>query len=505
MAEEYGVLRPQQTPGIPLERWAPGATGYVRGVTFDSRLVCPGDLYVGLPGTRTHGARFATNAVAAGAVAVVTDAEGAALAADCGVPVVVVADPRRAMAKMAAEVYGNPARGLTMSAVTGTNGKTSTVFLLQSALQALGRNVATIGTLGYRIGESDLPMGRTTITTPESPDLQALLAIMAERGADSVAMEVSSHALALHRVDAITFDVAGFTMLGQDHLEFHSDMENYSAAKFGLFLGGASRLAVVNIDDPWGRSLARLVKEDGHAALVTTSIDRPADYRVTQVERHSDGSSDVTLQHRGGHVRFSLTMLGDFNVRNALTALAMVGSLGLDVERAASGLRDAQVPGRMQRVGLGAGSPNVVVDFAHTPQAVAAALGSLPEGGARIVVLGAGGDRDSTKRGPMGAAAAAAADVVIVTDDNPRSELPQTIREEVLAGARLAGTNAEIIDGGERRAAIAMALSRARARDWVAILGKGHETGQEVAGVIQPFDDVSVVHEVWQEAHRCNE
>jgi UDP-N-acetylmuramoyl-L-alanyl-D-glutamate--2,6-diaminopimelate ligase len=308
----------------------------------------------------------------------------------------------------------------------------------------------------------------------------------------------------LHRVDAITFDAAGFTMLGQDHLEFHRTLENYFDAKTLLFLGGRARRAIVNVDDPWGRRLAELVAADGHAELVTTAVERDADYRVTSVHRHADGSADIGLRHPGGRIDFRITMLGDFNVRNALTALAMIGSSGLDVTLAASGLEHAQVPGRMQRVPLSGASPHVVVDFAHTPQAVEAALSALPATGRRIAVLGAGGDRDETKRGPMGASAARNSDVVIVTDDNPRSEPPAKIRGQVLSGANDAETGARIVDGGDRRSAIALALREAGPGDWVAILGKGHEAGQEIAGEVHPFDDVLVVRELWQEDPRWN-
>ncbi|MDO5534091.1 MAG: Mur ligase family protein, partial [Propionibacteriaceae bacterium] len=224
-----------------------GAT--LTGVTLDSRQVRPGDLYVGLPGQRTHGARHAASAAAAGALAVLTDAEGAQLAADAGIPVAVVEDPRVAMAHLAADVYGHPTGALDLFGVTGTNGKTSTAFLLDAALVALGRTVATIGTIGYRLAGAELPGTRTTITTPESPDLQALLAVLAERGADTVAMEVSSHALALHRVEGIRFDAAAFTMLGQDHLEFHHTLEEYFAAKAQLFTPEHTARAVVNTAD----------------------------------------------------------------------------------------------------------------------------------------------------------------------------------------------------------------------------------------------------------------
>lgn len=493
---EAAALRPAAPPGLPLAHLVPGADGVLTGVALDSRQVLPGDLYVGLPGARAHGAAFAAQAASSGALALLTDAPGAALAAGAGLPVVVVDDPRAAMAGLAADVYGRPGESLHLFGITGTNGKTSTVFLLEAALTALGRTVATVGTIGYRVAGRPLDAARSTITTPESPDLQALLAVMADQGADTVAMEVSSHALALNRVDALTFDAAAFTMLGQDHLEFHHTLEEYFEAKSQLFLGGRTRHAVVNVGRPWGDRLADLVRADGSAALTTIGPD--GDYQLLASTRRPDGGFEVRLRHPGGDTDFELSMLGFFNVENAITALALVGAAGLDVDAAAAGLATAHVPGRMQRVDLGDGAPFAVVDFAHTPQAVEAALGGLPVGSRRIAVLGAGGDRDPSKRGPMGRAAAEASDVVVVTDDNPRSEEPAAIRAAVLAGAReVAG--AEVVDGGDRRSAIALALRVARPGDWVAVLGKGHETGQDIAGTISPFDDVAVLRETWGE------
>lgn len=367
----------------------PGASGVLTGVSLDSRRIRPGDLYVGLPGAATHGARFAAVAVAAGAIAVLTDAAGGALAADAGVPVAIVEDPRVAMARIAADVYGRPAERTHLFGVTGTNGKTSTVFLLDAALTAVGLRVATIGTIGFRLGGAPLDAPRSTITTPEAPDLQALLSVMVEGGADAVTMEVSSHALALHRVDGMVFDVAAFTMLGHDHLEFHHTLEAYFEAKARLFTGGRCRVAVINTADPWGRTLADRVRSEGVSDLVTT-LGPDADYRVLHAEPRPSGGSRVVLAHPGGELDFTTSMLGDFNVANAVTALAMVGARGGDLALAASGLAEAHVPGRMQRVDLGAEAPHVVVDFAHTPQAVQAALAALPATGRHLAVLGAG-------------------------------------------------------------------------------------------------------------------
>ncbi len=487
-------LRPCAPAGLPLASLIPGAPGLVTGVSLDSRRIRPGDLYVGLPGAVTHGARFAEAAAAAGAVAILTDEAGRPDATSAGIPVVVVADPRVTMAQIAADLYGRPAERTRLYGVTGTNGKTSTVFLLDAALTALGHRVATIGTIGFRVGGEPLATSRSTITTPESPDLQALLGVMVERGADAVAMEVSSHALALHRVDGMVFDVAAFTMLGHDHLEFHHTIEAYFEAKARLFTGGRCRVAVINTADHWGRILADRVKDEGISTLVTT-LGPDADYRVVHAEPLATGGFRVLMAHPGGELEFTTSMLGDFNVANAVTALAMVGADGGDVAVAASGVALAHVPGRMQRVDLGPDAPHVVVDFAHTPQAVHSALTALPTTGRHIAVLGAGGDRDRSKRRPMGREAALASDLVVVTDDNPRSEDPAAIRAEVMAGAQeVAG--AEVIDGGDRRSALAEALRRGRPGDWIAVLGKGHESGQEIAGVITPFDDVAVVRDL---------
>ena len=490
-------LRPEHVEPVPLSLLVAGAPDLaVTGVTLDSRSVLPGDLYVGLPGAATHGAGFAGEAVAAGAVAVLTDPFGATLAFDCGVPVLTVSDPRGALAGVAARAYGRPAERMAMFGVTGTTGKTSTTFLLAAALAATGRLVGTIGTLGFRLGDQTLASSRTTVTTPEAPDLHALLAYFAERGADAVAMEVSSHALALHRTDEVVFDVAGFTNLGRDHLDFHHSVEEYFQAKARLFRDAHSRAAAIGIDDEFGRRLAAEVAGAG-TPVVTTGSAQGADYRVVSTEPHPKGGSRVVLSTPTGNREFTIGLVGAFNARNAATAAAMLELAGIDLEVAVRGLASAVVPGRMQLVDLGAEAPRAVVDFAHTPESVAAALAALPAG-RRVAVLGCGGDRDQAKRGPMGAAAAANADIVVVTDDNPRSERPADIRQAVLAGAlEAAGSSSRVIDGGDRAAAIQLALTLAGPGDWVAVLGKGHETGQQLADRTIPFDDAVELTRAW--------
>jgi UDP-N-acetylmuramoyl-L-alanyl-D-glutamate--2,6-diaminopimelate ligase len=499
MTTTPAALRPTANQGLPLAALFPDAAeATITGVSLDSRSVRPGDLYVAVAGQATHGARFAAQAVANGAVAVVTDADGTAYLSEVAVPVVVVADPRAEMARLAVEVYGRPGERVSLFGVTGTTGKTSTTFLLAAALAAAGRRVGTIGTIGFTLGGAPLASPRTTVTTPEAPDLQALLALMAEDGVDAVAMEVSSHALALHRVDGLVFDVAAFTNLGRDHLDFHLDQEHYFEAKAALFRDGRCRAAVVNIDDEYGRRLATELAADPGVRLVTTGQTDTADYHPLATAPGADGRTQVRLATPAGEVEFTLGLLGDFNVRNATTATAMLATAGVDVAVALPGFADAFVPGRMQRVDLGPGAPGVVVDFAHTPESVAAALAALPAG-RRIAVLGCGGDRDQAKRGPMGAAAADGAAVVVVTDDNPRSEDPGAIRAEVLAGARAAAeaSGAKVIEAGDRSAAIRTALAHARPGDWVAVLGKGHETGQQLADRTIPFDDVAVARAEW--------
>ena len=498
-----------ETPGpdAPGPPGGPGNAGPVlTGVTADSRLVHPGDLYVAAAGASVHGADFVAEAVDRGAVAVLTDPAGrerAILARPLGgaVPVVVAPDPRALVPALADRVYHQPAARLRLFGITGTNGKTTTAYLLQSALRGAGQRVGLIGTIGFRLDDRPLDARRTTVTTPEPAELHALLALMVERGADAVVMEVSSHALALGRVDGLVFAVAGFTNFGSDHLDFHGDLASYFAAKASLFTAARSERAVLNVDDPRGAELAQQAEREG-LSVTTVSLAGPADYVATEREPAGQGRTTVTATTPAGPVRISLGLPGEFNVRNALTALAMAGAVGVERQRAADGLAEAVVPGRMQRVGLGSGAPTAFVDFAHTPQAVSAVLAGLA-GHRRIVVLGCGGDRDPGKRAPMGAAAVAAAELVVVTDDNPRTEDPAAIRAQVLAGAYAerarSGREVTILDVGGRRDAIATALAGAGPDDVVAVLGKGHERGQEVAGAVLPFADDDALADVWRE------
>ena len=485
---------------MPLDQLAegivasPDASVLVTGITLDSRGVRPGWLYVGLPGTRSHGASFAGQAVRDGAVAVLTDAEGADLAAGLGVPVLVAADLRQAMGRMSARLFGHPARALTTFGLTGTNGKTTTAFLLAAALGTTG--VATIGTIGFRLGEHELDATRTTVTTPESPDLQALLAHLVEQGATSAAIEVSSHALVLQRAAGIRFDYAGFINLGHDHLDFHGTQEAYFEAKASLFTPEHCAVAVINTADEAGRRIADRVAGRGEPRLVTVGSP-DADYRLADVHQTDPLHLSGTLHAPSGVHELVLAMPGTYNATNALLAFAMAEQAGRTPAAILAGLARASVPGRMQPVDLGPDAPLVVVDFAHTPQAVEAALATFDSyrpGRRVIAVLGAGGDRDKDKRALMGAAAARFADTVIVTDDNPRTEVPADIRAAVLVGA---AAHPDARDVGGRADGIRAALAAARPGDVVAILGKGHERGQTIGTQVVEFEDVTVARDQW--------
>jgi UDP-N-acetylmuramoyl-L-alanyl-D-glutamate--2,6-diaminopimelate ligase len=506
-------LRPAATParrlvdladrlGTGLVADAGPLDAAITGVTHDSAAALPGDLYAALPGTHTHGARFADRAVAAGAVAVLTDEAGRSIVDDAGrlgAPVVVVDDPRLELGAVASWIYGEPSKKLRVLGVTGTNGKTTTSYLLDAGLRAAGEKTGLVGTIETRIGEWVAPSARTT---PEAPDLQAMLAVMVERGVGSVSMEVSSHALALHRVDGTAFDVVAFTNLSQDHLDFHADLDDYFNAKARLFTSQFARKGVVNTDDEHGRRLL------GVADIPLTTVSattRDAQWWIS--DQSSGSSSDDGLASgrrtdfvvHGPHLvtAISIRLPGSFNVANALLAFVTLVVAGVEPQAAADGIADVSVvPGRMEAVSVS--QPFVaLVDYAHTPDAVVTLLTTLRQttAGRLIVVLGCGGDRDRAKRPLMGAAAARLADVAVLTSDNPRSEEPDQILDAMLDGAMevAPAQRAEVIVELDRLTAIQIAVNQARAGDVVVVAGKGHEQGQEVGGVVHPFDDRTVL------------
>jgi UDP-N-acetylmuramoyl-L-alanyl-D-glutamate--2,6-diaminopimelate ligase len=495
------AIRPQRTVPVALADLAriagaePPAGGstpagiLVTGISLDSRSVLPGDLYAALPGAVTHGAAFTPAAGAAGAVAVLTDPAGADRARATGLPVLVVPKPRDVLGSVASHVYGEPTSDLRLLGVTGTNGKTTTTYLLDAVLRRMGPT-ALIGTIETRIFDEVVKSVRTT---PEATDLQALFAVMRERHVGWCAMEVSSHALALGRVDGARFAVAGFTNLTQDHLDFHGTFEEYFAAKASLFTPERCDLAVVNIDDEYGRRLAAGTQ----VPVVTVSTTGPADWQVTGRHQSEQGTTVLDFSGPGEGLTIEILLPGDFNVANALLAVAMLRQVDVPAETIAAGLATATIPGRMETFTRGDGLA-VVVDYAHTPDAVELALRAARAAtkGCVLAVVGCGGDRDAGKRPAMGAAAARGADVVIVTDDNPRTEDPAVIRAAALTGARAAVPGVDLREVGDRRAAIAAAIDLAGPGDTVVVLGKGHETGQDIGGVVHPFDDRQTVREL---------
>ncbi len=464
------------------------------GITHDSRRVQPGDVYAALPGSRQHGARFCEQAAAAGAVAILTDPDGRDLAAGCGLPVLVVANPRSRLGAVAAWVYRNPSELLRLIGVTGTSGKTTTTYLIESGLRMAGHRTGLVGGIETRVAGV---VAASELTTPEATDLQALFALMAERGVTAAAMEVSSHALALGRVAGTSYEVAVFTNLSQDHLDFHASMDDYFAAKAALFAPGYARAGVVNIDDPRGRQLAARPR----IPLTTFSAagNPAADWRAADVRVGADGSTFRVIGPGGIEADASVTLPGPFNVANALAAIVALVEAGAGLADAVAGVAACPgVPGRLERVEAGQDF-TVLVDYSHKPGAVEAVLRALRQVtlGSLAIVLGCGGDRDRAKRPLMGAAAASLAETAIFTSDNPRSEDPLAILAEMLRGALAvpARDRAHVIIEPDRAAAISLAIERAGKGDVVLVAGKGHEKGQYAGGSVIPFDDREVAAE----------
>jgi UDP-N-acetylmuramoyl-L-alanyl-D-glutamate--2,6-diaminopimelate ligase len=461
----------------------------VQSVGIDSRSLTPDSLWVAYPGASTHAATHA----APNAVAAVTDVQGAHLLEERGLPVLVVDEPRQVAGELAAWLLGHPASSLTVVGVTGTNGKTTVTHLLESAFNEAGLRTGIIGTLGARINSTAYPLSRTT---PEAPDLQVLLSAMRDADVDVVSMEVSSHALVLGRVQGVTFAVSVFTNLSRDHLDFHEDMDDYFAAKSRLFVDGRSQRAVICIDDVWGRRLAD--KLSGSLPVLTYGYSADADVCV-RIDQVLTSGMTVAVSHEGQEHSGETTLLGGFNAVNLAGAFGVLVSLGHPPDEALRLLSTAGgVPGRMERVSI---EPSVIVDYAHTPDAVRTVLESVTGIGQRIItVLGCGGDRDADKRPLMGAIAGELSDILIVTDDNPRSEQPKDIRTAVMQGA--ADQRAQVHEVEDRAGAIALSLTLAQPDDIVLILGKGAEQGQEVAGQLHPFDDREVVRQALREGNR---
>ena len=479
---------------------APDQDLEIRNIGLDSStLAKKAPIFAAVPGSRKHGAEFADTDRAAGALAVLTDRDGATILDRKGDtrPRLIVDDVREVLGVASSSVYGDPSRDLVLIGVTGTSGKTTTSYLLERGLMEAGYKVGLIGTTGTRIDGEPVP---TKLTTPEAPTLQKLFYRMRQHGVTHVVMEVSSHALSLGRVSGSHFNVAAFTNLSQDHLDFHDTMEEYFDAKALFFRAGSPLAAdhqVVCIDDEWGTRMAEVA---GNAQTVATTGKR-ADFTagLVTVKETGEQSFTVTVPDHG-EVPVTLALPGAFNVANATLALAAAVRAGVDPVAFARGMAQVAVPGRMERIDEGQDFL-AVVDYAHKPAAVAAVLDTLRTqiDGRLGVVIGAGGDRDATKRAPMGELSARRADLVIVTDDNPRSEVPATIRAAVMEGARRGAAEAdlevEVREIGDRAEAIRALIEWAGPGDGIVVAGKGHEVGQLIAGVTHHFDDREQVRE----------
>ena len=452
----------------------------ITGVSIDSHQIEAGDLFVAVAGAKVHGATYAGNAKLNGAVAVLTDEVGAVLATD--LPVLVVGDPRVSAGAIAAWLHKEPMRDMFSVGVTGTNGKTTVTTLLYQIAMAASRQSGLIGTVETRIGDEVIESLRTT---PEAPELQSLAAVMRERHMRSVFMEVSSHAVSLNRIGGSHFDIAAFTNLSQDHLDFHADMDSYFAAKAALFTHKYADTAYINIDSSWAQKLLDIQE------LPVVRISRHAKSADWYFEGIENGlrSTSIAIRGTGGIlIETSTKLVGDFNLDNLLMAIAISVASGIDpIDIAAITPSLTGAEGRLEKVDLGQ-SFNALVDYAHSPDSVTSVLETLRKStaGKVIAVLGCGGDRDRSKRPLMGAALLAGSDLAVFTSDNPRSEDPAQIINEMVSGLTLSSTSVIEID---RKRAIEIAVTSAVPGDVVVILGKGHESGQEIAGVKHNFDD----------------
>jgi len=450
------------------------------GITHVDSEVEAGDLFLAIPGAQVHGATFIESAIKRGAVAVLTDEAG--LIYCVGIPALVVTDVRTAGALVAASLYKYPTRDLVSIGITGTNGKTTVSTLLYQIFEAVGRETGLIGTVETRIGAEVVKSSRTT---PEATELQALAAVMRERHMRHLVMEVSSHALSLKRMKGSHFSIAAFTNLSQDHLDFHRDMDSYFAAKAELFTSEYAEQSFINIDSPYG---VRLAHEAKIAVTTISRVNREATWHFVETHNISRGV-EFSMRGAGGILIESRTRLfGGYNLDNLLLAVAIAVECGIDpIELAAIIPTLTGAPGRLESVSLGQ-RYTALVDYAHSPDAVSNVLAAAREftSGKIIAVLGCGGDRDATKRPLMGAALVQGADVAIFTSDNPRSEAPSEILSQMTSSLTY-NAPSQIIE--ERGNAIRAAVALANDGDTVLVLGKGHETGQEVSGVVTPFDD----------------
>jgi UDP-N-acetylmuramoyl-L-alanyl-D-glutamate--2,6-diaminopimelate ligase len=465
----------------------------VTGVSLDSTAIQEGDLFAALPGRTFHGARFIEQAIQRGASAILTDPVGIQLMKELdnsfGIPVIEVRDPRVCLGEVCKLVYGDPTSDIIVIGVTGTNGKSTTTSMIYQAARAVGMSAGLIGTLATLINDEELVSARTT---PEAPDLYRTLARMKAAGVKIIAMEVSSIALSEHRVNGLTFDCVAFTNLSHDHLDYHGSMSEYFAAKAQLFTPKFGRFALICTDSPWGVELCAQAtipfESVGTVGTPSWKISRGNDTRFNSSWKINGPRDELSFD--------SMAMPGQINALNAALALSILDHVGVRGRDVVEAICRATVPGRGELVGT-RGDVSFFVDYAHSPESVEEFLTGLNSefSGRIITVLGAGGDRDASKRSSMGRVGASLSDILIVTDDNPRSEDPAQIRNQIIQGVE-GSSRSQLIEIGDRREAIARALELADGHDVVAILGKGHERGQEIMGQTIAFSDVDIVREL---------
>lgn len=470
----------------------------VSGVSLDSTAVGEGEIFAALPGRSVHGASFVEQAIRRGASAILTDPAGTQLIAKCEIsphiPVLEVNDPRASLGEVCKFVYGDPTVGMILIGVTGTNGKSTTTSMIYQGARAAGVSAGLVGTLATVINDEEVASIRTT---PEAPDLFRTLAKMKATGVKLVVMEVSSIALSEHRVNGLKFDCVAFTNLSHDHLDYHDSMPNYFAAKAQLFTPKYAEFAIICTDSSWGLDLSKQVAIRNETL---GSVGSP-NWKISRYEEPSLTTSWILSGPRGEINFNSLAMPGKINALNAALAVAVLDHVGIHGSNVVESICNASVPGRGELVGK-TGDVSIFVDYAHSPESINEFLtGVKSEFSGRIItVLGAGGDRDSSKRASMGSVSADLSDIVVITDDNPRSEDPAKIRRQIMEGMGEAPLS-QVIEIGDRRAAIARALELARGQDVVAILGKGHERGQEIMGHTIAFSDIDVVAELIRDGY----
>jgi len=466
---------------------------FVNGISNKSKEIDLNELFVAIPGEKTHGAKFVQEAISNGAKAVLTDSQGSDLIMQGLVPVLVCQDVKKIVGEISSYIYENPSQKIPVFGITGTNGKTTTAWLLKAGLEHCAVQTGLLGTAGIDIPGLKVESERTT---PEAPELQKILALAVQNGAKAISMEVSSHALTLGRVNGTKFKAVGFTNLSQDHLDFHKNMQDYFEAKSSLFNNYFSSAAVITTNDSWGKKLETITD------ITTESLGGDVEnyWRVTDITA-ALGHVDFKLTKSNKQsFNINLSFAGSFNAFNASLAIALANKLDIDLPTFIKGLENIQIPGRMQPV-LIPGAPLAIVDYAHSPEAIENVLLTLRKEtrGNLITVVGAGGNRDKEKRPKMGSAVEKYSDVIIVTDDNPRDENPEQIRESVISG--ISARN-KVLEIGNRKQAIQKAISIATDFDTIAVLGKGHENYQEIKGEVFPFSDYLITKNLMEEKYK---